>query len=218
MVSAYAQTAALSSRPKFPIIRIPSHGVEWIKWALDSGAAGIIIPMVSNMGEMKAILDRALYPPEGRRSFGPLFAPFASAQGAEAGMGAYFANAKKPDQVAILPMIENAEGVLNAEAILSLPGVSGTFVGPADLSLSLGLPPAVDSEKKVWVEAMAKVVRAAKKHGKVVGTMGMGEAVAKKRASEGYDFLLSTFDYGAMAAGLARELEAAKKGVDAAKK
>ncbi|KAK3659120.1 hypothetical protein LTR56_001558 [Elasticomyces elasticus] len=63
-------TVAASQGSCMPIIRVPSHGVEWIKWALDSGADGIIIPMVNNKAEMDLIIKRALYPPAGARSSG----------------------------------------------------------------------------------------------------------------------------------------------------
>lgn len=208
MVSAYTTA---SSGTKFPIIRIPSHGVEWVKWALDSGAAGIIVPMVNDVAEIRAIIDKAIYPPGGRRSFGPLYAPFAHPDGPGTGMGGYFARARA-GEIALLPMIESKEGLQNVEEILSMPEVSGTFIGPADLRLSLGMAPAIDGTEPEFLAALDKIRTTAKKYGKVVGTMGMGEEVARKRASEGMDFLLSTFDNGALVAGWARELAVAKKG------
>jgi 2-keto-3-deoxy-L-rhamnonate aldolase RhmA len=136
MVHAYVQT---SRGTKFPIVRIPSHSVEWVKWALDSGCAGIIIPMVSNAAEMGAIIDRAIYPPGGRRSFGPFYAPLAHPDGPGApgsGVGTYVQRAQR-GEIAILPMIESKEGLENVEAILGLEHVSGCFVGPADLRVSV---------------------------------------------------------------------------------
>ncbi|KAF7190001.1 2-keto-3-deoxy-L-rhamnonate aldolase [Pseudocercospora fuligena] len=209
MVSAYVTA---SSGSKFPLIRIPSHGVEWVKWALDSGAAGIVIPMVNDAAEMRAIIDKAVYPPGGRRSFGPIYAPFAHPEGSASGMAGYMERARSGD-IALLPMIESKEGLQNVEEILSMPEVSGTFIGPADLRLSLGLGPAVDGDEPEFLEALAKIRTSAKKHGKVVGTMGMGQETAKKRAEEGMDFLLSTFDNGAMMAGWAKDLAAAKRGI-----
>lgn len=188
----HAYVSASRPRTQFPLVRIHSHGVEYVKWALDAGSAGVIIPMVGNVREMKAILNRSLYPPQGARSFGPLYAPCADPDGPRGGMGAYFAKAKRGD-VAIIPMIESREGLENADELLSLEGVSGVFIGPADLRLSLGLPPAIDGEEPEFIVALQKIVRVAKKHGKVVGCMGIGEAAAKKQVSEGMDFLLSTF-------------------------
>jgi len=212
MVHAFVSS---SKGSRLPIVRIPSHGVEWIKWAMDSGAAGIIIPMVNNAEEMKQILDRALYPPIGRRSFGPLYAPFGHPEGAQSGMGGYFERAKRGD-IAILPIIESREGLETAEEIMALDGVSGVFIGPADLRLSLGLSAATDGPEVEFLDALRKICDIGKKLGKVVGSMGMGETIAHKRAAEGMDFLLSTFDYGALVGGFASELAAARKGVESA--
>jgi 4-hydroxy-2-oxoheptanedioate aldolase len=71
----HAVSAASTGRC-LPLIRNPSHSTEYIKWALESGAAGIIIPMVQTPEEMRTIIQRARYPPYGTRSFGPYQAPF----------------------------------------------------------------------------------------------------------------------------------------------
>ena len=155
MVHAYV-AASRHSTPRFPLVRIPSHGVEWVKWAMDSGASGIVVPMVNNAAEMRAIIDRAIYPPAGRRSFGPLYAPFAHPDGPGMGMGGYFERAQR-GEIALLPVIESKEGLKNAEEILSLDGVSGVFIGPADLRLSLGLPPAVDGSEPEFLEALQRI-------------------------------------------------------------
>jgi len=207
---------ASSNGTKFPLIRVPSHGVEWIKWALDSGAAGIIIPMVNNVDEMKALLDRALYPPLGRRSFGPSNAPFARLQGAENGVGGYFQRARR-GEIAILPMIESKEGLENVEAILSLDGVSGTFIGPADLRLSLGLTVGVDGSEPAFLQALKDICAIGKKFHKVVGCMGMGETGAGSRAAEGMDFLIATADSSALVAGLAADIGLARNGISKAR-
>ncbi|KAK4935994.1 hypothetical protein LTR10_023041 [Elasticomyces elasticus] len=209
MVHAYVQ---VSRGTRFPIVRIPSHGVEWVKWALDSGAAGIIIPMVNNAREMKAILERAVYPPAGQRSFGPLYAPFGHPDGPHGGMGGYFERAKRGD-IAILPIIESREGLDNVEEILGLEGVAGCFIGPADLRLSLGLTAGVDGPEPEFLNALKRICEVGKKLGKVVGCMGLGEGHAGKRTAEGMDFLMSAFDYGAVVSGLANDLAAARKGV-----
>jgi 2-dehydro-3-deoxyglucarate aldolase/4-hydroxy-2-oxoheptanedioate aldolase len=209
MVHAYVQ---VSRGTRFPIIRIPSHGVEWVKWGMDSGAAGIVIPMVNNATEMQAILDRALYPPAGRRSFGPLYAPFAHPDGPQGGMATYFERAKR-GEIAVLPIIESHEGLENVEEILRLEGVSGCFIGPADLRLSLGLTPAMDGPEPEFLDALRKICAAGRTLGKVVGCMGMGEDHASKRSAEGMNFLLSTIDYGAVVSGFALDLVAARKGV-----
>lgn len=71
-----------------------------VKWGLDSGASGIIVPMVNSAEEMLTILDRGLYPPKGRRSYGPIYAGLT----APGGQATYFESAQRGD-VAMIPMI-----------------------------------------------------------------------------------------------------------------
>ena len=211
MVQAYATS---SQGTKFPLIRIPSHGVEWVKWGLDCGAAGIIVPMVDDAAQMKAIIDRGVYPPGGRRSYGPIYAGFADPKGGTglAAAARYFERARR-GEIAIIPMIESKEGLQNVEEILSLDGVSGILVGPADLRLSIGLPAGLDGDETEFVDAIKKIVNAAKRLGKPVGTVALGKEIARKRAADGFDFLLSTFDFGALLSGLATDLKAARSGI-----
>jgi 4-hydroxy-2-oxoheptanedioate aldolase len=205
---AHAVTAS-SAGHCLPIIRVPSHGVEWIKWALDSGASGIIIPMVNTKEEMEGIIKRAVYPPRGQRSFGPFQAPFGQVD-VNRGVGEYFEYAREGN-VAILPIIESKEAVENCEEILGVEGVSGCFIGPYDLRLSLGLPGGVDGEEEVFKSAMAAICGAAKKLGKVVGSMGVGESCIKGRKD--MDFLLVSIDVNALGAGYRGALEEARRGL-----
>ncbi|OAP56702.1 hypothetical protein AYL99_08814 [Fonsecaea erecta] len=191
------------------IVRVPSHDVEWIKWALDSGAAGIIIPMVNNAAEMERIISHAIYPPTGKRSFGPFNAAFGR-QLLGTQFGTYYDMAQD-DGVAILPIIESAEGIKNAEAILSVRGVTGTFIGPYDLRLSLGLPGGVDGPEPEFSQALSTVLDAAKKHGKIVGSMATSPEMVSTRAGLGMTFLLVTLDYNCLVAGFASAVESSKE-------
>lgn len=193
----------------FPLVRLPSHGVEWIKWALDCGAAGIVVPMVDNEAQMRAIIDKALYPPAGRRSFGPSLAVFGDPEGPDRGVAAYLEKASRGD-IAILLMIESKEGLENVEAIMSVQGVSGVFVGPVDLRMALGLPGGQDGGEPEFEQAIKKIMSAAKKLNKVVGSIAMGEMVTKKRTEDGMDFLVATADTGVLSSGFVRDLAISK--------
>jgi 4-hydroxy-2-oxoheptanedioate aldolase len=182
-----------------PIVRVPSHDVEWIKWALDSGAAGIIVPMVNNATEMRKIIENGIYPPVGKRSFGPFHAPFGRGLHAS-GMGEYLKIAQAGG-VAILPIIESTEGLANCDEILGMEGVAGAFIGPFDLRLSMGLPGGADGPEPEFKDAIEKIVAAGKKHGKMVGSLGTDPALAKRRADMGMTFLLTTIDYNVLLAG-----------------
>lgn len=85
----------------FPIIRMPSHRVEWIKWELDRGA--IVVPMVNNKAEVDEIMNRTTYPPQGSRSFGTARAPWGLYGGPQGGVAKYFESARTSDIAILLP-------------------------------------------------------------------------------------------------------------------
>jgi 4-hydroxy-2-oxoheptanedioate aldolase len=213
---------AASQGACLPIIRIPSHGVEWIKWALDSGAAGIVIPMVNTAEEMEAIINKALYPPRGARSWGPFHAPFGSLN-SEVGFQEYYQRAQSRE-IAILPIIESREGAQNAEAIMSVDGVTGVFIGPSDLRLSMGgvpsgpIPSNDEQVESDWNGAMDKIVATGRRLGKVVGSMGIGAEFCRQQTERGMDFLLSSIDYNSLISGYKMDIENALAGIARATK
>jgi 2-keto-3-deoxy-L-rhamnonate aldolase RhmA len=196
-----------------PIIRVPSHGVEWVKWALDSGASGVIIPMVRNRAECADILQRALYPPLGQRSFGPFHAPFADPD-RYADVGKYMSKTSK--KLAILPMIESVEGLEHAEEILTVKGVTGCFVGPYDLRLSMGLPGG-DGEEPMFIQALEKILSIGKRYGLEIGTVAGDEKAAKRKTEMGFTFLLVGSDGACLAAGCQTAWQQCSNGVKAAR-
>lgn len=193
------------------LIRVPSHGVEWAKWALDSGAAGIIVPMVNDATETEGIIQNCLYPPRGSRSFGPLNAPF-GAQSSSIDVPKYVEMAHRRE-IAIIPMIESAQGLENAEAILSVDGVSGIFIGPYDLRLSLGLPGGLDGDEDLFTKALERLCNAGKKSGKPVGSMAIGSKMAGPRTALGMRFLLATLDHSVLVEGFLKDKQEAEDGV-----
>ncbi|KAH0836218.1 hypothetical protein AYO21_08581 [Fonsecaea monophora] len=203
---------AASAGQCIPIIRTPSHGVEWVKWALDCGAAGIIVPMINNGAEAERVVQHALYPPHGQRSFGPFLAPFADTD-RTSDVAKYLT--KRVPQLAIILMIESAEGVRHAEEILSVKGVTGCFVGSFDLRQSLGLQGG-DGEEPVFVEALEKVLSIGRRLNLAVGTVAMSEAAAKRKTEMGFSFLLSGTDMFFLAAGAERNLDQCVRGVRSA--
>lgn len=169
-----------------PLIRVPSQGMEWIKWALDCGSHGVVVPMVQCQAEAEAIVRYGAYPPLGQRSFGPTMAAFADLD-PSATTARYKSETSK--NVQIIPMIESTEGVNNAEAICSVEGVTAVFVGPVDLRLSMGLPGG-DGEEPEYLNAIRTIVRICKELQKPVGIFAAGEDECRKRASDGFDFIL----------------------------
>ncbi len=115
-----------------PLVRVPDLENTWIKKALDAGAEGIICPMVESAEQAQALVALCHYPPQGRRSAGPVRAAHFGLSQAQ-----YLETAA--DRVVVLPQIETQAGVEHAEAILQVPGVDGVVLGPLDLSASLGV-------------------------------------------------------------------------------
>jgi 2-keto-3-deoxy-L-rhamnonate aldolase RhmA len=168
------------------LVRVPSHGVEWIKWALDCGSAGILIPMVQSADEMEQIVKMAVYPPRGLRSFGPATAPFASVDPTSS-VAQYLHETSK--DVAVIPMIESSQGLAQAEEICAVDGVTAVFIGPADLRLSLGLA-GPDGGEQLYVDALQKLVGICKRLGKPIGIFAADEETCRKRTADGFDFIL----------------------------
>jgi len=195
------------------IIRVPSHGVEWIKWGLDCGSHGILVPMVKNKREMQAIIKSSVYPPLGERSFGPTMAVFADLDPAATNMK-YFKETSK--DVAIIPIIESVEGLENSEEIIGVEGVTAVFIGPLDLRLSMGLA-AADGTEEVFLNALKKIREIAKKFRKPVGTWASDGEASRKRAAEGFDFLLVPGEVALLTAGAKASLADCTKGMKAGK-
>ena len=127
-----AMLHAMARTPTVPIVRVPWNEQGIIGRVLDAGALGVIIPMVNSVEEAERAVAACRYTPAGTRSFGPL--------GANVRYGAGYA-ASANELVACIPMIETRQAVECLDDILSVPGIDAVYVGPADLSLTYGLPP-----------------------------------------------------------------------------
>ncbi len=114
------------------LVRVPWNRPEHIGRALDSGARGVIVPMVESAAEAADAAAACRYPPRGRRSWGPSRTGYTVP-----GAGAV---AESNDRVLCLVMIETPAALDRVEEIAAVPGVDGIFVGPFDLSIALGRP------------------------------------------------------------------------------
>lgn len=152
---------------------------------LDYGAAAVIVPMVESADDAADIVSACLYPPNGRRSFGPIRAIRGRSR------RDYMAQAN--DDACILPMIETMGALTDLSEIARTPGVSGLFVGPADLSLALGLPPARDNPDTAFQDALKMVVGACKQADIAAGIQAE-RTLAARRLSEGFSFVTAAMD------------------------
>src|SRR3989449_11624872 len=99
-----------------------------------------------------------------------------------------------------MPMIEPAEAVKNIDDILRVPGVDAVYVGPSDLSLTMGCKPRLDQTDPPVVEAQQKIVEACKRHGVAAGIQNATAAYAQKMIAAGYQFVTLASDSRFMAA------------------
>lgn len=114
------------------VVRVPSLDEVWIKKVLDTGPAGIIVPMIRTAEEAERAVRFTKYPPMGTRGAGA-----ARAQAYGADFNDYIARAN--DEIAVILQMEHKDSVENIEAIQRVPGIDALFVGPYDLSGSMGI-------------------------------------------------------------------------------
>ncbi len=200
----YADTVpmlqALTLGTATPVVRVPQNQPGHIGKALDAGAMAVIIPMVNSRAECEAAIAAARYAPEGGRSFGPTRAM--AVQGAD-----YVERANA--EVECFPMIETVEAIEAIDDILSVPGVNAIYVGPADLSISLGYDPR--SNEPGFLEALDTIVAACGRHGVTPG-IHSNTATAQDRLDRGFRMIVVTADLLALRAKVADDLETVRRG------
>jgi len=192
---------ALSTGDCTPIVRVPWNEPGIIGKMLDAGAMGIIVPMVNSIEEARAAVAACRYAPIGARSYGPTRAALYS--GAD-----YFDHANA--QVACIPMIETKRALDDLDAILDVPGIDAVYVGPADMSITLGLPPGMDNGG-AFEEARLRIAAACAKRGIAPG-IHANASLAAKHAAAGYQMITITSDIAAIATSAAADLASVRSG------
>ena len=183
------------------LARAPWNEPGIIMKLLDAGCAGIICPMVNTREEAERFVGACRYPPLGYRSYGPTRARLLEP--------AYAEGANR--NVLTFAMIETAEALDNLEDILSVEGLDAVYVGPADLSQSLGGPPGADFEDGPVPEALDRILDAAGRRGRVAGLHNGSSAYAKRMIEKGFRFVTVQSDFNFLAKA-AKEVVAAVKG------
>jgi 4-hydroxy-2-oxoheptanedioate aldolase len=173
---------------------------------LDAGAYGIICPMINSKAEAEALVRAGLYPPLGERSFGPFRA-------AQYGGADYWQHAN--DEVLLLAMIETRQAVSNLPEILSVKGLNGVYIGPSDLSFSMGKTPTLDPSDETVLKAMGIILKETRERGLIAGVHTDGPKTARKRFAEGFQFCTILNDVRLLATAAANAVREAR-GQDAA--
>lgn len=180
--------------PTEPLVRIPDDDPVAVKRVLDTGAAGVMVPMIDSAAEAEALVDAAKYPPEGSRGIAG-----SRAAGYGTDFEAYVANAN--DETIVVPQIETAAGLEAVEEIAAVDGVDAIFAGPADLSGSLDVFGEWESTR--LADAMERIAVAASNEGKLAGTLAVRHEDIDLRAGQGFEFIIVGKDTGYMASGSA---------------
>ena len=176
-------------------VRLPSNNPAPIGRVLDAGADAVIVAMVDTPEQAAAAVAATRYPPDGVRSFGPL----------RAGMGRD--PAVLQSRVSAFAMIETAAGLAAVEEICSVPGLSGIYVGPADLAISLGVPVAEATTDPRSLDAIARAHRAASAAGVVAGIHAGNGATGKKLAALGFQLITLAAESQVLHRGAAAHLD-----------
>lgn len=167
------------------ICRVPWFEPGVIGRALDAGFVGIICPMINSRAEAEALVRACRYAPAGARSYGPTRARRL--------LGDDYASIS-PSVSLTFAMIETAEAVEALDDILSVEGLDGVYIGPADLALSLGFEPTLSSKDAPVVSAISAILKAAKAHGKSAGIHCGSAAMARAKLDQGFDFVALSTD------------------------
>jgi len=191
-----------------PIVRVPTEGDQDVRWVikqvLESGAMGIIVPMVENVEQTTKIIQAMRYPqtkdspyqnPPGRRGCGCSGGAGWGLQNPNDYMRVADPWPLNPEgELVSLPMIENPEGVRNVDAILKVPGVTGVLVGPSDLTLNHGEGrwngPTPTPDTRAAILRVAQACTAAKK---TCGMVTANEAETKLYLEAGYKIIFGTY-------------------------
>jgi 4-hydroxy-2-oxoheptanedioate aldolase len=193
--------AIADSEGPAPFIRLAQSTVENCKRALDSGAYGLIAPMINTKEEAERVVAWSKFPPYGERSFGSAYAGLAFG----VTMSEYLQMAYRETVIAI--QIESKTALANLDALMSVPGVDMAFVGPIDLSISLGLDPLPENQHPLFQEALAKIIATAKKHKKPLGIYCSNGDAARRRIAQGFQFVNVTSDINSLTRNVLSELE-----------
>lgn len=143
------------------LLRVDKGYPAMIRKGLEAGAAGIIVPHITCAKDVQDIVDAAKFPPVGHRGFGGLC--FSGQWGTNA--GTEWMEWSNNEQM-VIPMIEDVEAVECIDEIMSVKGMDGVFFGPADYSISAGVP--LQTRSQTVLDAVQKTIDAANKHGRFV--------------------------------------------------
>ncbi len=190
-----AMSPAITASGKPLLLRLLWNDPGLVGQALDAGASAVIVPMVNTPEQARALVKAAKYAPLGMRSWGG----YAAIQAAGMVPADYLKEANL--RTLVFAMIETEEAIGNLDQIAVTPGLDGLFVGPNDLSISLGFGLGKDLKIPKLEAAIAAIAAAARKNNLVAGAFGGSPENCAFFAGHGFTFIAAATDVGLLAAG-----------------
>ncbi len=190
-----AMLQAISTTPITPMVRVGANDLALTGNALDSGAMGVICPLVNSAEEAARFVAACRYPPLGARSSGATRAMIYA--GFDYGTHAN-------DQILKFAMIETREALERVEEIAATPGLDGLYIGPSDLSLALGGKQGFDMDQPHMLDAYRRIAAACRANGITAGIHTASPAFAARMAEEGFRFITLVGDFNFILAGRAQ--------------
>lgn len=183
-----AMVAAIAHEGALPIVRVPLFDAGLAGTALDSGAQGIIAPMINSVKDAEWLVEAVKFPPVGERSWGPDRACRLY------GMTTDEMLATANDWIMAIPMIETVEAMAAMDDIMTVPGIDAVFVGPSDLSISLANGARVGPAAQEALDACEKIAKTAEKHGLPAAIFAVTPELARIYQEMGFRLIVPASD------------------------
>lgn len=181
-----AQSILQAADAKTPcVIRVPANEETWIKKCLDIGAHGLMVPQIRKPSDARRAVRLCKYPPQGERSVG-----IARAHGYGRRFKDYVDTAN--EDIAVILQIEHVEAVANIESILEVEGIDCLFIGPYDLSASMGKTGQIQDENVQ--RAISRVKHCADRAGVPSGIFGASATAVQPNIQNGYTLIAVGID------------------------
>lgn len=186
-----------------PFVRVGDTTHKEIQRCLDLGAKGLIVPMLKTIEDFKKVIQLAKYKPIGNRGF-------AGVRSNNYGYDAHLAEGIEAfmkrcnDEVMVLPQCETVEALDKIEKIMMLEGIDGIFVGPFDLSISMGMP--LQFKDPVFLKALKRILTACEKAKKPAIIYAGGINAARDAFELGFDSVAYSIDASVFVNGYKKEI------------
>lgn len=196
--TAVTMLQGISTAKTVPLVRVPWLEPGVIMKLLDAGAYGVICPMINSAEEAARFVACCRYPPAGIRSCGPIRANLYAGSG-------YLEGAN--EHILTMAMIETRSALEHLDEILSVDHLDGIYVGPSDLSISLGYPPRLDTEEPEVVAAIDLILTRAREKKIFAGIHTESPAYAQKMIGKGFRFVTVASDLRLLTSKVAEVLK-----------